>query len=62
MPTWLIILLSEIAGVLIVGAALAAAFWPELRARPKKSWMADPSGNVDDYRYGGMGGDHTPGT
>jgi len=51
MPQWLIVVLSAIAGLVIVGGALFLAFLPEMRARPRKSRLAEPSGNVDDYTY-----------
>jgi len=39
------------AGLVLIGAVFAVAFLPELRARPRKSWVAPPSGRVDDYPY-----------
>ena len=54
MPQWLIVVLSAIAGLVIVGGALFLAFLPERRARPRKSRLAEPSGNVDYYKYGGV--------
>jgi hypothetical protein len=59
MPQWLVIVLSALAGLVIVGGAVALAFLPELRTkpRPRKSWLAEPSGNVDDPTYPGVPND-----
>jgi hypothetical protein len=54
---WIEILLGVFAGLVLVIAAIVLAVRPELRARPKKSWMADPSGNEDRQPINGMGGD-----
>lgn len=50
MPTWLVIALSAIGGLAVVGATVFLALMPELRARPKKSWMAKPSGNDNNQQ------------
>ena len=57
MPQWLVIVLSTFAGLLIVGGALFLAILPELRARPRMSRLAEPSDNLDDFKYGGINPD-----
>jgi hypothetical protein len=43
--------MSVAGGLLLICAVFAIAFLPEMRARPKKPWLAEPSGEVDHYPY-----------
>ena len=42
-------------GIGVVCGVLVLAFRPEYRHPRKEPWMAPPSGDVDDYKFGGMG-------
>lgn len=42
-------------GIAVVLGAFVLAIRPELRHPKGKSWMAPPSGDVDDFKFGGMG-------
>ena len=49
MPTWLLVVFGVVGGLSIVAGVFVFAFLPELRPRPKSSWLAPPSGQVDPY-------------
>jgi hypothetical protein len=59
MPEWLFITLGVFGGVILIGAAVFfLAFGPELKGRPKRSWMAKPSGDDNDRQpIAGIGPD-----
>jgi hypothetical protein len=48
MPEWLEIPLGILAGLALVAGMLVLAIAPDLRARRRKSWLADPSGQRDE--------------
>jgi hypothetical protein len=48
MPEWLEIPIGILAGLALVAGLLVLAIAPDLRARRRKSWLAAPSGAVDE--------------
>jgi len=48
MPEWLEIPLGILAGLALVAGMLVLAIAPDLSARRRKSWLADPSGQRDE--------------
>lgn len=52
MPMWLTIVLSVMLGLGLIGGVLFLAIRPEVAARRKKSWWADPSGKTDTNEWG----------
>ncbi len=51
MATLLIVSTSVVGGLLLIGLVFFLAYWPELRAQPRKSRLAQRSGDVDRYPY-----------
>jgi hypothetical protein len=48
MPEWLEIPIGILAGLALVAGLLVLAIMPDLRPRRRKSWLANPSGAMDE--------------
>jgi hypothetical protein len=48
MPEWLEIPIGILAGLALVAGLFVLAIVPDLRPRRRKSWLANPSGAMDE--------------